>query len=107
MSVNEIAIFSVGARSAVSIPGEENFIPAKNLPLHRRKPGSSLLSMEGLLGRSPPGEAFWPSGTVGASLPLGRKLGFGYSGCPSRKSSIMTISGGVPPGENLILHGAR
>jgi hypothetical protein len=30
---NEIVIFSVGSRSAVSSPGEENFILAKNLSL--------------------------------------------------------------------------
>src|ERR1035438_9976381 len=87
-SVNEIVIFSVGTRSAVSSPDDENFILTKNLSRHATKPGPSLLSMEGLAGRSPPGEAFWPSGTAGASLPLGSKLGFGYSGCPSRKSSI-------------------
>ena len=58
MSVNEIVIFSVRSRSAVSIPCQENFILAKNLPLNVTKPGSSLLSMEGLAGRSPPGEAF-------------------------------------------------
>ena len=75
--VNETVIFSVGSRSAVSIPGEENFILAKNLSLDGTKPGSSLLSLEGLLGHSPPGEAFWPSGTAGANLPLGRKSGFG------------------------------
>jgi hypothetical protein len=44
---HEIVVFSVGSRSAVSIPGEENFILAKNLPLDGTKPGSSLLSMEG------------------------------------------------------------
>ena len=33
---NEIVIFSVGSRSAVSSPGEENFILAKNLSLHGR-----------------------------------------------------------------------
>jgi hypothetical protein len=59
--VNEIVVFSVGSRSAVSIPCEENFILARNLPLDGTKPGSSLLSMEGVLGRSPSGEAFWPS----------------------------------------------
>jgi hypothetical protein len=42
----------------VSSPGEENFILAKNLPLNRTNLDSSLLSMEGLLGLSPPGEAF-------------------------------------------------
>ena len=36
-AVNEIVIFSVGSRSAVSIPGGENFILAKNLPLARAK----------------------------------------------------------------------
>jgi hypothetical protein len=44
--VNEIVIFSVGSRSAVSIPCQENFILAKNLPLNVPKPDSSLLSME-------------------------------------------------------------
>jgi hypothetical protein len=38
-------IFSIGSRSAVSSPGEENFILAKNLPLDATKPGSSLLSL--------------------------------------------------------------
>jgi hypothetical protein len=60
-SVNEIVIFSVGFRSAVSILGEENFILAKNPPLDGTKLGSSLLSLEGLSGRSPAGAAFWPS----------------------------------------------
>ena len=41
--VNEIVIFSVGSRSVVSIPGEENFILAKNLPLDGTNLGSSLL----------------------------------------------------------------
>ena len=45
-AVNEIVIFSIGARSAVSIPGEENFILAKNLPLDATNPGSSLLSLD-------------------------------------------------------------
>jgi hypothetical protein len=57
-SGNEMVISSVGSRSAVSIPGEENFILAKNLPLDGTKPGSSLHLMERLLGQSPPGEAF-------------------------------------------------
>ena len=56
--VDEIVIFSVGSRSAVSILGEENFILAKNLPLHGTKPGSSLLSLEELLGCSSSGHAF-------------------------------------------------
>ena len=47
-SANEIVIFSVRSRSAVSIPGEENFILAKNLPLDGTRPGSSLVSMDGL-----------------------------------------------------------
>ena len=82
--VNEIVIFSVGSRLAVSSPCEENFILAKNRSLDGTKPGSSLLSIEVLLGRSPPGGAFWPSRTAGANPPLGRKSGFGYSGCSQR-----------------------
>jgi hypothetical protein len=39
--VNEIVIFSAGSRSAVSVPGEENFILAKNQPLHRRNGAGS------------------------------------------------------------------
>ena len=74
--VNEIVVFSVGSRSAMSIPCEENFILSKNLPLHGRKPGCSLLSMEGLLGRSLPGEAFWPSGTAGGQPASGAQIGF-------------------------------
>jgi hypothetical protein len=57
-SANEIVVFSAGSRSAVSILREENFILAKDLPLDGTKPGSSLLSLEGLSGLSPPGEAF-------------------------------------------------
>jgi hypothetical protein len=49
----------------MSIACEENFILAKNLPLDGTKPGTSLLSLEGLMGRSPAGEAFWSSGTAG------------------------------------------
>jgi len=75
-AVNEIVIFSIGARSAVSIPGEENFILAKNLPLDGTKPGSSLLSMEGLLSRSPPGDAFWPFWTAGCQPASGAQIGF-------------------------------
>ena len=74
--LNEFVIFSAGARSAVSIPCEEIFILAKNLPLDGTEPGSSLLSMEGLLGRSPPGEAFWPSGTAGGQPAFGARIGF-------------------------------
>ena len=66
--VNEVVISSAGSCSAVSILGEENFILAKNLPLDGTNPCSSLLSMEGLLGRSPPGEAYWPSGTAAVHL---------------------------------------
>jgi hypothetical protein len=44
-SANEILIFSVGSRSVVSVPSEEDFILAKHLPLHGGKPGSSLLSV--------------------------------------------------------------
>ena len=78
-SANEIVVFSIGSRSAVSIPGEENFILAKNLPLHGTKPGFSLLSMEGegLPGRSPPGEVFWPFGTAGDQPASGTQIGFG------------------------------
>src|ERR1022692_1818077 len=47
---HEIVVFSVGSRSAVSIPGEENFILAKNMPLDGTKPDSSLLLMEASLG---------------------------------------------------------
>jgi hypothetical protein len=73
---NEIVIFAVGSRSAVSIPCEENFILAKNLPLDGTKLGSSLLSMEGLLGHSPPREALWPSGTAGGQAVSGAQIGF-------------------------------
>jgi hypothetical protein len=76
-SVNEIVIFSVGSRSAVSIPCEENFILARNLPLHGRKPGSSLLSMERMPGHGPSGEAFWPSGAAGSQPAFGVQIGFG------------------------------
>jgi hypothetical protein len=101
-------MFSAGARSAVSSPGDENFILAKNLPLRGRKAGSSLLSMEGLLGRSLSGEAFWPSGTAGGQPASGVQIGFWVLRLLfAQVSSIMPISGGVPPGENLILHGAR
>jgi hypothetical protein len=41
-----------------------------------QKLGSPLLSMEGLLGRSPPGEAFWPSGTAGGQPAFGTRIGF-------------------------------
>ena len=102
-SVNEIVIFSVGSRSAVNRPCEENFILAKNLPLDGTKPGSSLLFPEGLLGRSPPGGAFWPSGTAGANPPLGRKSGFGYSGCsqragPALQPGAVNTAGVTAPG---------
>jgi hypothetical protein len=46
MFINAIVIFSVGSRLAGSIPSEENFILAKNLPLDGTKPGPLLLSME-------------------------------------------------------------
>jgi hypothetical protein len=49
---------------------------AKNLPLDGTKPGSSLLSMEGLLGHSPRGEAFWPSWTAGGQPASGVQIGF-------------------------------
>jgi hypothetical protein len=75
-SANEIVIFSVGSRSAVSIPVGENFILAKNLPLYGRKLGSSLRSTEGLLGRGPPGGAFWTSGTAGGQPASGAQIGF-------------------------------
>jgi predicted phage tail protein len=48
--VNEIVIFSVGSRSVVSIPGEENFILVKDPTRDGTKPGSSLFSLEGSLG---------------------------------------------------------
>ena len=63
-SVNEIVMFSIGSRSAVSIPCGENPILVEAPPLDGPNPSSSLLSMEGLQGHSPPGEAFWPSGTA-------------------------------------------
>ena len=62
--VNEIVIFSVGSRSAMSIPSCENPILVEATLLDGPNPGSSLFLTEGLLGRSPPGEAFWPSGTA-------------------------------------------
>ncbi len=74
--VNEIVIFSVGSRSAVSMPCEGKLILAKNLTLHGSKPGSMLHSMEGLLGRSPPRKAFWPSGTAGGQPASGAQIGF-------------------------------
>jgi hypothetical protein len=97
--LNEIVIFSVGSRSAVSLPCEENFILARNLPLNRTQPGSSLLSLEGSLGGSPPGEAFWPSGTAGGQPASGAQIGFWVIRLLFAQSSIMTISGGVPPSE--------
>ena len=75
-SVNENVIFSVGSRSAVGIPGEENFIKAKSLRLDGRKPGSSLRLMEGLPGRSPAGAAFWACGTAGGQQASGAQIGF-------------------------------
>jgi hypothetical protein len=74
--VDEIVIFSVGSRSAVSIPCEENFTLAKNLPLHGTKPGSSLRSVEELPGRSPSGEAFRSAGTAGGQPASGAQIGF-------------------------------
>ena len=74
--VNEIVICSIGFRSAVSIPGDENFILANKLPLGGIKPGSSLLSMEGAMGRSLPGEAFWPCGTARGQPASGAQIGF-------------------------------
>jgi hypothetical protein len=53
-----------------------HFILARNLPLDGTKPGSSLLSVEGLLGRSPPGEAFWPSGNALGQPASGAQIGF-------------------------------
>src|ERR1017187_1414826 len=97
--LNEIVTFSVGSRSAVSIPCEENFILAKNMPLEGPKPGSSLLTMEGLPGRRPPGEAFWPAGTAGGQPASGAQIGFWVIRLLFAQSSIMTISGGVPPSE--------
>jgi hypothetical protein len=44
-AVNEIVVFPVGYRSAVSNPCEENFILAKNLSLDGPNPGSSLFSL--------------------------------------------------------------
>ena len=38
--------------------------------------GSSLLSMEGVLGRSPPGEAFWPCKTAGGQPASETQIGF-------------------------------
>src|ERR1035441_8471353 len=97
--LNEIVIFSVGSRSAVSLPCEENFILARNLPLNRTQPGSSLLSLEGSLGGSPPGEAFWPSGTAGGQPASGAPIRLWVIRLQLAQSSIMTISGGVPPSE--------
>jgi hypothetical protein len=90
--VNEIVIFSVGSRSAVSIPCEENFILAKNLPLNGTKPGSSLFSQEALLGQSPPGQAFWPSGTAGGQPASGAQIGFWVI------RLLLTHWSGFPPG---------
>jgi hypothetical protein len=91
---HEIVVFSVGSRSAVGIPGEENFILAKNMPLDGTKPDSSLLLMEASLGHSPLSEAFWPSGTAGGQPVSGRvqsmrsscfpQAVLGKSGCPPR-----------------------
>ena len=89
--VIELVIFSVGYRSAVSISCEENFILAKNLHPDRTKPGSSLISLEGLLGRSPPGEAFWRSAAVGGRPASGAQIGFGVIGLFSARWP------GVPP----------
>lgn len=91
-AVNAIVIFSVGSRSAVSIPGGESFILAKNLPLHGPNPGSSLFSLEGLLGRSPPGEAFWHSAAAECQPGSGAQIGFLVFWLFSERRS------GVPPG---------
>jgi hypothetical protein len=48
----------------------------KDPPRDGTNRGSSLLSMEGLLGPSPPGEAFWPSGTAGGQRASGARIGF-------------------------------
>ena len=106
--VNEIVIFSVSSRSTVSILGEENFILAKNLPLDGTKPGSSLFSMEGLLAVTHRAKHFGLPGLAGGQPASGAQIGSWVIRLLfAQVSSIMTISGGVPPGENLILHGAR
>ena len=50
---------------------------AKNLSLHGTNPGPWLLSLEGLLGRSRPGEALWRSGAAGGQPASGAQIGFG------------------------------
>jgi hypothetical protein len=45
--LNETVVFSVGFRPAASIPCEENFILAKNLPLNGPNPGSSRFRRKG------------------------------------------------------------
>jgi hypothetical protein len=76
VSSTETVIFSVGSRPAVRIPDDENIILAKNLPLDGAKPGYSLFSLQGLLGRNLPGEAFWPSGAAGGQPASGAQIGF-------------------------------
>ena len=53
-----------------------NLILGKASPLDGTNPGSSLLPLEGLLGHSPPGAAFWPSGAVGGQPASGAQIGF-------------------------------
>ena len=60
----------------MSIPCEENFILAKNLPLNGTKPGSLLFSLEGLPGHSPLPEAFWPAGAAGGQPASGAQIRF-------------------------------
>ena len=72
-------MFFIGSLLAVSIPCEDNFILAKNLPQHGTTPGSSLLSTEELLSCGPPGEAFWPSGAAEGQPASGAQIGFWLS----------------------------
>ena len=60
----------------MGVPCEENFVLAKNVPLHGTTPGFSVPTMEGLPGHSPLGEAFWPSGTAEGQPASGAQIGF-------------------------------
>jgi hypothetical protein len=75
--LNATVVFFVGFRSAASIPGEENFILARNLPLEGPNPGSSRFRRKGDWAAAHRAKPFGLPGLSDANLPLGRNSGFG------------------------------
>ena len=82
--VTEIVIFSVGSRLAVSSLVRRTSSWPRTCPCTGESQVSRCFRWKGYWAVAHRAKHFGLAGLPGANLPLGRKSGFGYSGCSQR-----------------------